>query len=812
MKCKLIACLLLFICMGLWAQEATEKEKIIIGGDSDYCPYEFINDEGNPDGYNVELSQEIAKILGKEPVFRLSKWALAMERLDTSEIDVVQGMAFSVERAMKYHFSSAHAETWRTFFYRKDSNISRESDIMNKSVVIQQGDIAGEYLKKIGFHGTLNEVPNQEIALKLLSKGDFDVSLLNYTITMYIIRQENIKGIRNLPNRIYQRDYCFASKDPQLISEIDRALQILRQNGTLAALQNKWFVSEQMEPKLDSAQTIVPVFMVILLAFAFVLVLFWHKSVRNNTKTLGKLAMLEKNLQQQEKELNQWKEEFSRGPVVLYKCRVRPPKMLFISENVSNWGFSAEELTSTNASFLDIVFSEDKEKVKQHCQNLQPGKESAIYYRVLGQNGELCWVMDVCRIITSPEEEESCRYGYLIDVSEQKKLEARYLEAKEKAEAANIAKSHFLANMSHEIRTPLNGITGFLQVLTHMDASPEQREIYNLMHSSSRNLLKIINDILDFSKIESGKMELIESEFNLHYIIDDIIKQFSHQNKREHLVMNHQIDERIPDVMKGDQLRLKQILINLMQNAVKFTHQGKIEIGAELYTYSESDVRILFRVLDTGIGINPEKQKDIFDNYTQADSSITSKYGGTGLGLAIVKRLVELMHGFIWVESQPNKGSCFFFILPFRQYNEIDVPEPEISAEVVYHDKSLTGKILLAEDEPINQMVTRRQLETWGLQVEVVPNGLEALNATKQNDYDIILMDIQMPVMDGITATQKIRDLEVALQKHTPIVAFTAAALVGDRERFLAAGMDAYIAKPIDVEELYQILGSLLIA
>ncbi|MDD2507302.1 MAG: transporter substrate-binding domain-containing protein, partial [Candidatus Cloacimonetes bacterium] len=193
MKCKLIACLLLFICMGLWAQEATEKEKIIIGGDSDYCPYEFINDEGNPDGYNVELSQEIAKILGKEPVFRLSKWALAMERLDTSEIDVVQGMAFSVERAMKYHFSSAHAETWRTFFYRKDSNISRESDIMNKSVVIQQGDIAGEYLKKIGFHGTLNEVPNQEIALKLLSKGDFDVSLLNYTITMYIIRQENIK-------------------------------------------------------------------------------------------------------------------------------------------------------------------------------------------------------------------------------------------------------------------------------------------------------------------------------------------------------------------------------------------------------------------------------------------------------------------------------------------------------------------------------------------------------------------------------------------------------------------------------------------
>ncbi|MCB5249192.1 MAG: ATP-binding protein, partial [Candidatus Cloacimonadales bacterium] len=359
---------------------------------------------------------------------------------------------------------------------------------------------------------------------------------------------------------------------------------------------------------------------------------------------------------------------------------------------------------------------------------------------------------------------------------------------------------------------PLNGITGFLQVLSHMDASPQQREIYSIMHSSSRNLLKIINDILDFSKIESGKMELIESEFNLRYIVDDIIKQFSHQSKREGLVMNYLIDDSIPTVMKGDQLRLKQILINLMQNAVKFTEHGKIEIGAELYTYSESDIRILFKVLDTGIGINPEKQKDIFDNYSQADGNITTKYGGTGLGLAIVKRLVELMNGFIWVESEPSKGSCFFFILPFKHYDKIKEAEPELSTEDVFYDKSLSGKVLVVEDEPINQMVTRRQLETWGLQVDVAANGMEALSAFEQNRYDVILMDIQMPVMDGITATQKIRDLELARQMHTPIVAFTAAALVGDRERFLAVGMDAYIAKPIDVEELYQILGSLLYA
>lgn len=812
MKRNWLAFFIIILSIGLWARENPDSTKIIIGGDSDYRPYEFINSKGEPDGYCVELSREVAKLLGKEPVFRLGKWSLVMEHLDMSEIDVLQGMAFSIERARNYYFSSPHAETWRAIFSRKDSDISSEKDILNRSVVIQQGDVASEYLKQIGFQGILNEVPSQEIAMKLLDKGDFEAAVLNYTIGMYAIQQANLKNVINLPNRIHQRDYCYASKDIQLISDIDDALQVLRQNGTLDALQKKWFISETRDHQIEEARGLMPILLVLLFVLAASFAFLWQRTRRHHKQALAEYHELEDHLQRHCRELNLWQEDFTRGPVVLYKCSLRPPKLLFISENVSNWGFSPKELTAPDATFTDIVYSEDREKVSQHCHNLKPGQQATMYYRVLGKDGELCWVMDVCRVLVSPEDDEPRRYGYMMDVSGQKKLEARYLEAKEKAEAANIAKSHFLANMSHEIRTPLNGITGFLQVLSHMDASPQQREIYSIMHSSSRNLLKIINDILDFSKIESGKMELIESEFNLRYIVDDIIKQFSHQSKREGLVMNYLIDDSIPTVMKGDQLRLKQILINLMQNAVKFTEHGKIEIGAELYTYSESDIRILFKVLDTGIGINPEKQKDIFDNYSQADGNITTKYGGTGLGLAIVKRLVELMNGFIWVESEPSKGSCFFFILPFKHYDKIKEAEPELSTEDVFYDKSLSGKVLVVEDEPINQMVTRRQLETWGLQVDVAANGMEALSAFEQNRYDVILMDIQMPVMDGITATQKIRDLELARQMHTPIVAFTAAALVGDRERFLAVGMDAYIAKPIDVEELYQILGSLLYA
>ncbi|MDD4310579.1 MAG: ATP-binding protein, partial [Candidatus Cloacimonetes bacterium] len=308
-------------------------------------------------------------------------------------------------------------------------------------------------------------------------------------------------------------------------------------------------------------------------------------------------------------------------------------------------------------------------------------------------------------------------------------------------------------------------------------------------------------------KIESGKMELIINAFNPRMLIEDVLKTYRVQNKNPDLEIRHVINERIPDILYGDQLRFKQIIVNLLQNAVKFTESGFVEINADIYTVNDSLIRLLFCVSDTGIGIDHNKQHEIFDDFNQADANITGKYGGTGLGLSIVKRLVQLMNGFIWVESEPGKGSSFYFILPFEVTHE----QPQIpSGESTLSEKgrsSLLGmRVLLVEDEPINQVVTLRQLESWKIEVTLAANGKEALEKCSVNNYDAILMDIQMPVMDGITATQTLRLQEIPKNRHTPIIAFTAAALVGDRERFLEHGMDDYIAKPIELNQLHRIL------
>lgn len=794
-------------CFGLFSQNAKPHRTVNIGGDADYPPYEFINSQGIPDGYNVELSREIAAIMNWEPIFRMGKWALVMDWLQSGEIDAVQGIAFSIERAKTITFSSAHAITWRAIFVRKDSNILSESDILDKSVAIQQNDVAEEYLRHIGFEGRISQLPSQEIALKLLNNGDFDACIANYSIGKHSIREMSLHNIRALPQRIYQREYCYASKDLELIDQINEALQILSKNGTLDALQAKWFDASYTPRGLFYAtNTIYTVFIILFCIMLAVLGYFLRRITRDKRTLENEFQKLRDCSEKLKQEQLLWQEDFSKGPVVIYKCAFNPFRVIYISPNVNNWDFSADEIMANGAGFHELIFSEDREFMLEKSQSLQLGEDTTLYYRVVNKEGVLSWVLDYCMLVLNPETQEPCLYGFLIDITNQKKLEAQNLESKEKAEAANIAKSHFLANMSHEIRTPLNGITGFLQVLMQMEASDQQREIFDIMYSSSRNLLKIINDILDFSKIEAGKMELMISDFNLRYIVADIIKQFSHQTKRHGLVMSFNIEESIPDVLKGDQLRLKQILINLMQNAVKFTEKGKIEIIVETYTRSETEIRLLIRVLDTGIGINPSKQQDIFDNYSQADNSITSKYGGTGLGLAIVKRLVELMHGFIWVESKPDKGSCFFIILPFSIYNELPEQAPSEEHYTVPKGSKLQGRILVVEDERINQLVTMRQLATWGLDVDLAKNGFEAVKMHAEYNYDVILMDIQLPVMDGITATSKIRDMEIAKNIHTPIIAFTASALVGDRERFLAAGMDHYIAKPIDVAELFAIL------
>ncbi|MEM9594689.1 MAG: PAS domain S-box protein [Acidobacteriota bacterium] len=378
-------------------------------------------------------------------------------------------------------------------------------------------------------------------------------------------------------------------------------------------------------------------------------------------------------------------------------------------------------------------------------------------------------------------------------------------KAKEAAEAASDAKSLFLANMSHEIRTPMNAIIGMAGLLLDAELPSLERKHVGILKSSAEGLLQLIDDILDFSKIEAGKMALDSSAFDLHEVVDAALLPLTPRATAKGVDLDIEVTTQFPTHLKGDPARLRQVLINLVSNAIKFTEEGRVTVLAEQERFDTTGVWIRFSVRDTGIGIEPEVQDALFDPFTQADNTTSRRYGGTGLGLAICQRLVELMQGEIGLESTPGKGSHFWFSLPFVPALK-RLPEGSGDRPVARRRREpATCRLLLAEDNAINQMVAIGQLESLGYRVEAVDNGLEVLEALEQTPYDLILMDCQMPELDGYEATRRIRGLAAGV-REIPVIAVTAHAMKGDREKCLEAGMNDYIAKPFQQDDLAKML------
>lgn len=448
----------------------------------------------------------------------------------------------------------------------------------------------------------------------------------------------------------------------------------------------------------------------------------------------------------------------------------------------------SNEITSITAKIY--------ESRKLHMVDLSKETEA------MGQNARL---YDISLLILLILSGSIVGYHILRQFKRQRLLIQELDVAEKKASVAAQTKENFLANMSHEIRTPLSGILGFTNLLQKRPLDETSKEFVSSIQRSGENLMAIINDILDLSKIEAGMMRITKGIFSINGLVNSVETFFVERAKEKGLTISSKIDTSIPDTLNGDATRLTQILVNLIGNAIKFTHQGTINIEIYNKQQNENEVVVGFKVSDTGIGIDKEKLIEVFERFNQGEDWTTRNYGGTGLGLSIVKSLIQLQNGDIEVISEQGNGTTFHFYIPYTIAKEQLSVIPKVDTDYFKDKTNAPLKVLIVDDNAINQSLMKHLLSQWNIAFETANNGLEAVEFLRNNDCDLVLMDIQMPQMDGYVATQTIRE---ELKLNTPIIAMTAHALAGERERCMSRGMNEYISKPIKEDELFKLISN----
>ena len=901
-------------------------KKIRLGIDPAWPPIEFISELGEYQGISSEYMNHLSKLLAvKMSPMKTLSWAEVIEGVKAKKIDLLPALGRTESREQYLNFTEPYLSFPLVIFTRNDAAyINNLEDLKGKQILVVEAGYMHDILRQNHPDIPLMPVSDTEEALQLLVQGKGDAFVSNLMVATYVIAQRGFTNLKVAAPTQYTHDlHIGVRKDwPELIPILQKALD------TLTAEQKTAFLQKWMAIRYDLSVNYTLLWQVIAGALVIIFLgTLWSLQVRRQREAL----------RVSEEQLHNILDSL---PLSVFVSAENGAVVFVNRHGVEEIGIEKEQLLGRNI----IDFYADPSLRPQLLERLKQAShiDTMEFQMLTGSGKRLDALVSLIRILF---DDRPATLGMMLNITERKRAERELKKAKEEAEQANQFKSQFLANMSHEIRTPMNAIIGMSYLALQSRLTPRQQDYVSKISVSAHSLLNIINDILDFSKIEEGMLTIETTSFKLDEVMESLANVVTMKAEEKGVEILFSRDPQLSCHLRGDPLRLGQVLINLTQNAVKFTEQGEVVVSARLLESENERLQVRFMVQDTGIGIDNEKLADLFDAFTQVDGSTTRKYGGTGLGLSISKQLVELMGGWISVESALGKGSTFSFTLSFEhsiecieQKSSLDldltglkvlVVDDNASAREVLqemlesfsfqvtlaasgqealaeleaghrHDlvlmdwrmpnmdgietsrrikssdslaslptiimvtaygreevmrqadqvglegflvkpvnpsllfdtivrafsaekritsnamlmqqqrirQRLKGKVLLVEDHPINQQVAQELLEGFGLVLGIAKNGREAVEAVQKTHFDLVLMDIQMPEMDGFEATRLIK--EDSRFTDLPIIAMTAHALAGDRERCLEKGMDDHLSKPINPDGLFNMLSKWL--
>ena len=786
-------------------------------------PMLFLSPEGKPSGLFGDILQEAAERLGWELVIVPGSWDTVYEMTAGGSLDLLPAVALRDDRLAFFDFSeTALLTNWGEIFVARHSGIQSFPDLGEKRIALLKGDTHNKALTQLmqgfGLPFTAVEFSSYADCFRAVAEGNADAAAANRMFGLRHKAEHDLKGTPIIFNPIQMR-FAVPKGDPHSL--------LPRLNGVIADLMHtndsaytrgmrQWITAESGR---DMPRWLLFAMggLITAVILSVALSIFLRMQVRLRTARLTDLnrtlqeevavrAQAERNLTRSEERLTLALDAVNAA---VWDWRTDTNEVHYSSHWYTMLGYSPYEMPQSLETWRNLIHPDDMPGVaKLITEHLQSGVTFETELRMLAKDGSWRWILARGKAMERRDDKTLRMMGIHLDITQRRIFQSQIIQAKEEAEAANKAKSEFLANMSHEIRTPLNGIMGMLQLLQADSLSGEQRQYANTALQSARRLSQLLSDILYLSRIEAGKLPMSDAPFSLAALLRETQDLFFPIAKQTGIALHVYADPRIPETVMGDSARLQQVITNLTGNAFKFTQRGSVNVEAYPMPSSRpGTVRILFSITDTGVGIPDDKMHILFEPFTQASEGYTRQYQGAGLGLSICKRLVHLMGGNMAISSEEGVGTSVYFCVTFRPAERALTQPPDREPLPARITSPL--RILLAEDEDVNRLATRRQLELLGHSVKTVRNGQEALTALKEDNFDLVLMDIQMPVMDGVEAVRCIRTgPEFTALASIPVIALTAYAMDGDRETFLNAGMDGYLAKPVETDSLARTIDS----